>query len=176
MRADGLKGLGELFVHGHNEGRAFKGDQKVVENLLNRMRPPPGGKFFQVGEVGRVGNEMAGSNMIGMSPSPPRLYIIVGRQDDLGPILADKRGNLLPVPKTILQAGIPEVEGLEGIHLKECGRCLRLLPPEFPGPGPHIPLGETDDPSPIPSGLHLQEESPGPDLGIIGMCPKGQKI
>src|SRR3990172_10794717 len=101
---------------------------------------------------------MAGRNVVGVSPSSPRLHTVMRRQHDPGAILADEGGDLPPVREIILEAGIPQAKDLEGIQLQDSGRRRRLPSPDRAGPRAHIPLRKADDPPPLSTRPPLEEE------------------
>ncbi len=78
-RLDGLNGPRELLVHGNNEGWAFKGSHVIVEDLLNGMRPSRGGKFFQMGKVGGMRNQIGARDVVTMPPPASRFQPVVRR-------------------------------------------------------------------------------------------------
>src|SRR5688572_4223597 len=174
-----LKGPDPLLVmpgHVDDEGRSQPGRQEVVVDGLRLPGFPFDRHLPEVGEVEGLGDEHAGLEVVVVSEAAPDGQVIVGREDELRPVLADHLGDLAAVLEGVLDAAVPEVQVLADVELEDGGRPGALLVALLGGAPAHLAPGHVDDARGVAQRLHLEEHSAAPDLGIVGMGAEREDV
>ena len=176
MIGQGPNGLRKFLIYGDDEGRLHVGGQEVVEHLPDGVCRPLGREFVQVGEVHPVRHDVAAGDVVRVAAAATRLQSVIGGQDDLRAVLADQRGHHDADLVGVFQACVPQVQDLVDVQLEVAGGALGLFAADLRCPAAHVPFGQDDHSGPVTSGLHLQQERPRPDLGVVRVRAKRQEM
>ena len=108
-------------------------------------------------------------------PSPDR-QVVVGGEEDLGPVFPNHRGHLAAILERVLDPIVAQIQVHPHVELEDFRGLLGFAIPLLRGAPSHVSAGHVHDPGRVAQVLHLEQEAPGADLGVVGVGSENEHV